>query len=334
MIQKLSPEFEKLIQYGLVGKEPSAASVLALSDFYLDNPGKATPWDSGFALPATLFYFMPLNYARVSAALKEVERFAIQPSEIWDFGSGTGTTQWALEDQVAIAPVPLFGMEVSSGARETHRRLQDLRSGKWSSKLLPNELRAVTPQPGALAVFSYSFLEMQNALPDLKRFEHILIVEPSTRDGARALMEWRSRFLEQGLKALAPCTHAEACPLLIHSPRDWCHMRVHFEAPDWWLDIERKLPMKNRTLTYSYLLLSRSAEHKWTGATRVIGDTLAEKGKTRQMICRGPEREFLSWLHRDGDAPHIPHGALIASLGENEVKGSEIRVQRDLKWIE
>ena len=111
-------------------------------------------------------------------------------------------------------------------------------------------------------------------------------------------------------------------------------MRVHFDAPDWWLDIERKLPMKNRTLTYSYLLLSRSAEHKWTGATRVIGDTLVEKGKTRQMICRGPEREFLSWLHRDGDAPHIPHGALLRTLGPGEIKGSEIRAGRDLKWIE
>lgn len=30
--------------------------------------------------------------------------------------------------------------------------------------------------------------------------------------------------------------------------------------------------------------------------TRVTGDTLVEKGKNRQLICRSSAREFLSWF--------------------------------------
>ncbi len=332
IIQKLAPEFEKLVREGLEATRASHQDVLSLSDFYLEHPGKATPWETSFAIPATLVYFMPLNYARMASAFREVRRFlaGAEISEIWDFGSGTGTTQWVLEDEAWLEPRPLYSVEVSRPARELHDRLEKQRGGRWRNE----HARAVQPKPGALAVFSYSFLEMQEAPPDLKKFEHLLIVEPSTRDQGRDLLEWRARLIQQGFTPLAPCTHAQACPLLTKSERDWCHQRIHFAAPDWWLEIESKLPMKNRTLTYAYLLMSQSASHgEWAGATRVIGDTRKERGKTRQMICRGPEREFFSWLERHGPSPQIPHGALVKNLGEYETKSSELRVG-SLEWTE
>src|SRR5262249_41465244 len=113
-----------------------------------------------------------------------------------------------------------------------------------------------------------------------------------------------------------------------------CHQRIAFSPPDWFSAIEAHLPMKNRTLTYSYLLASRTVtDQKWRGATRVIGDTLPENGKTRQMICRGPKREFLSWLHKAGPVPQIPHGALVNGVDESEVKGGELR-PGPLTWVE
>ena len=176
---------------------------------------------------------------------------------------------------------------------------------------------------------------MRDNLPDLSEFSHILIVEPSFRDTGRALMKARAYWIENGWTPLAPCTHSGPCPLLEHSDRDWCHQRVHFKASDRFLKLESHLPMKNQTLTYSYLLLSRACQTPaWRGATRVIGDTLYEKGKVRQLICRGPEREFLSWLSRAGEPPRIPHGALIADLGEVDVKGNERRPRAKLIWDE
>jgi len=334
----LSPQFEKLLQAGLVdfarGMDAAALAtqVKKLSDFYLIAPGSPTPWDRDFALPATLAYFMPLNGMRLSAVMREVERFlpATAISEIWDFGSGLGTTQWILEDQVWLEPRPLYSVESSSRAAKVHQQLQELLPGRWR-----NESRKhATPKPGALAVFSYSFLEMQKALPDLNAFDHWLILEPSTRDCGRALMEWRSQFISAGFEPLAPCTHSASCPLLVHSPRDWCHHRLHFEAPAWWQQIEAHLPMKNRTLTYSYLLASKIVkDQEWRGAARVIGDTLEEKGKTRQLVCRGPEREFFSWLHKNGRPPAIAHGALVKNLGPFEIKGGELRIG-PVEWVE
>ncbi|MCB0408374.1 MAG: hypothetical protein KDD34_09230, partial [Bdellovibrionales bacterium] len=144
---------------------------------------------------------------------------------------------------------------------------------------------------------------------------------------ARALMSFRKLLIENGFFVLAPCTHQGLCPLLTHSKKDWCYDRVFLEAPDWFKKLESHLPMKNRTLTFSYLIASKKFKpHLPKNSARVIGDTLKEKGKTRQMVCRGQEREFLSWLDRLGPAPEIPHGALIQIPEDYLKKGdSEIR---------
>lgn len=339
MVQKLTPAFENMVRGAAAA---SSADVMQLSAYFHANPGRPTPWEERFTLSAYVNYFLPLNYARLRAVFREVERFipAETITEIWDYGSGPGTTHWVLEDEEWLAPRPLHCLETSREAISLHKRLMETRGGKWR----PSFGSSGRPAPGALAVFSYSFLEMQKAPPNLATFDHVLLVEPSTRDTARQLMEWRGRLLKQGFHILAPCTHSLECPLLAHSNRDWCHMRVGFEAPDWWLALEEDLPMKNRSLTYSYLLLSRTiSDEKWRShfpatptPARVTGDTLEERGKTRQMVCRGSEREFVSWLHRDGEPPFIPHGALLRGVESCEVKGSELRVTASsaLKWEE
>ena len=248
---ELSPDFARtLLDAGAGRTRP--AEVMALSNFYLEHPGAATPWAQKFTEPAYLGYFLPLNYARVRAVLREVERFV--PTEalgaVVDYGSGSGAVQFALED--ALAPRPLFCVERSPEARAVHRRLHAARGGRWQ----PQFQAPQDPGAGALAIFSYAFLEMQNDLPDLGRFDHLLIIEPSTRDCGRQLMTWRQRLIERGYRALAPCTHDAACPLLVESNKDWCHHRVEFTGPSWWPALEDALPMKNRTLTYSYLLMS------------------------------------------------------------------------------
>jgi hypothetical protein len=309
-----------------------AEQVLQLSDFYILNPGRPTPWERDFALPAYLSYFLPLNYVRLTSAFREVTRFLPAGSyeQIWDFGSGLGTTQWVLEDLENVEVKPLFALERSKATVDLHRRLAALAPARVEVHF--NE--PVRPAPMSLGVFSYSFLEMQNSLPPLDQFAHLLIVEPSTRECGRDLMSWRARLMQRGFSPLAPCTHLEDCPLLVNSQRDWCHQRVPYRGPDWFDRIESHLPMRNRTLTYSYLLMSRTVQDQvWRGGARVIGDTLKENGKTRQMICRGPKREFLSWLHKAGPPPEIPHGALVKGVDQAEPRGGELRPKPDsLEW--
>jgi len=47
------------------------------------------------------------------------------------------------------------------------------------------------------------------------------------------------------------------------------------------------------------------------------------------MICRGPAREFISWLKRNGKPPRIPHGALVRGIENCQLKGNELRVTPD-----
>jgi hypothetical protein len=99
--------------------------------------------------------------------------------------------------------------------------------------------------------------------------------------------------------------------------------------PGWFRKMESFLPMRNRTITFSYLLARKTARPPGDQPMlRVLGDTLKQKGKTLQMICRGGEREFLSWLSRDGEAPILPSGELIPVPPHN-LRGSELRVIKD-----
>ena len=103
-------------------------------------------------------------------------------------------------------------------------------------------------------------------------------------------------LLENDYHIWAPCTHSDKCPLLEESDRDWCHDRFPPFLPSWWKNLEAGLPMKNQSITVSYLLARKKPLPSETKFVRVTGDPLHEKTKMRQLICRGPHREFISWF--------------------------------------
>ena len=43
----------------------------------------------------------------------------------------------------------------------------------------------------------------------------------------------------------------------------------------------------------------------------VVGDFLDEKGKSRQLICRGPQREFLTFIKKSDNPIELYRGELI-----------------------
>jgi hypothetical protein len=101
---------------------------------------------------------------------------------------------------------------------------------------------------------------------------------------------------------------------------------VAFDAPSWFQEMERHLPMKNRTVTFSYLIASKKLRPT-KGKARLTGDLLVERGKSRILICRGPKREFLSWLHRDLPNQELWRGDLFELERPFEEKANEIRIK-------
>lgn len=294
-----------------------AKDVLRMSDFYIADPLAKTPWSESWCQRAQLVYFLPLNATRMSAVLTEAQTLGFFEGlkSSLDFGAGLGASHFAMSS--------LPGLKLREREVELSNDAKSLRSELGEKPHFANDVR----DEAQLLVCSYSLTEFQKT-PDLFGAQSdLILLEPGTREDGRKLLELREKLKTMGYSIWAPCTHQGHCPLLVESQTDWCHDRIHFEAPSWFLEIEKHLPIKNPTLSFSYLIASkRPSPVPPDRFARLIGDQLHEKGKTRQLFCRGERREYLSWLERYGEAPKWPRG-LTVPIPSGELKGNELRVK-------
>lgn len=322
---------EALKSFGLTldDSKALAKAVLMLSDYFIANPDAPTPWHESWAQIAYLSYFLPLNATRLHRLVNEAENrgFFQGIEHVIDFGAGLATASLTLAEKQA------FKFYLVERAQEPQKLIEkffpQFKPAEWQRTWSSSKVR--DPQK-TLALFSYSLTELSD-LPDWAYgCEALMLVEPSTQQDGRKLLALRQKLLDKGFYAWAPCTHQLACPLFTQSKHDWCHDRVHFAAPSWFLKMEEQLPMKNRTLTMSYVLMRKTPPPKLTAA-RVVGDRLEEKGKDRQLICRSPEREFLAWMHKTGLRQEIPRGVLIEVPSDLQKVSNELRVNQEIQII-
>lgn len=298
-----------------------ADAILELSDFYIHESGKPTPWHKSSTIAAHLAYYFPLNYIRSLAILNEAKRigFLKDNDEIIDFGAGLSPLV------AALGSFNSHCVEASEACADIFRKLVPDSKSQWHS-----QIENIERNKNQILCMSYSLNELTETPSWLFDYDRLLIMEPSDRLTGRKVLELRKKIIAQGYFIWAPCTHQLECPLLKESKTDWCHTREFWEQPAWFQKIENHLPMKNRTLTYSYLLASRSpAPDSLAKLARLTGDLLKEKGKSRQLVCRSDKREFLAWLTRDGEAPEIKRGVLVKISGELKVASNELRVSAE-----
>ena len=177
-------------------------------------------------------------------------------------------------------PTPM-AVERSREASEFHQRL----FRKWPrSKPTQMEFQTASRIPlpdalkkkSALLLLSYVLTEQLTPPAEILQYDSVIVMEPSTHQDGRRLMEWREMWIQNGFHIWAPCTHQSACPLLHHSKKDWCHDRVIWERPDWWLEMEKHLPFKNKSVTFSYVMMSRRAPPLApVGLARLVGEPVA-----------------------------------------------------------
>lgn len=300
-------------------------AVLQLSDFFISQPDNQTPWDHAYCKLAYRHYYFPLNYIRNERVIQQGlnNHFFKHIDHTIDWGAGPGTASLALKNNLNLRSQ--FIIERSTTAMSEFKDIYN----QLQSLTVIHDLKKVQVDPNkTLLTFSYSLTEMTELPPGWNQFEALMILEPSTRDDGRKLLELRQKLIDNSYTIWAPCLHQKCCPLLIHSKNDWCHDRVHVNAPDWFKKVEQYLPFKNNTITTSYLLARKSKPQFDTkNKIRLIGDSMEEKGKTRQLICRGEEREFLTWMHKEITPQVLPRGEIIDLPENHELKSNEIRVK-------
>ena len=307
-----------------------AEAVMMLSAFYVKNPEQSSPWHEVWAQIAYLAYYMPLNWWRLCGVVSRGQQlnFFTGFEHYIDFGSGLGSLGFAF-DESQLSFISGTCVETAKQAINLHRGLADqsLTPLVWNQGSTPEEIK-----PNTLAAFSYSFTELEK-LPDwVSDCDGLLIVEPSTQEDSRRLQTLRGELLTQGWHVWGPCTHAEPCPLLVLSDRDWCHDRFQWTQPAWLKQIENKMPIKNGTLPCSWLMMRRDPpaiadKPQKLDLGRMTGDLLEYKGFSKQLMCRGRAREFVSWQRRDfkKNTPEIGRGDLVRISQGLDVKGNEVR---------
>lgn len=311
-----------------------AKAVLSLSTFYLQQPKDQTPYHQPWAQIASIAYFLPLNTIRLYAVMQHAKALGFfgEIGSALDIGSGLGAVSFAMA-QAGVKLSLLECVERSQWAADSHRLLLGLGGGS-SAGLCPHEWHVGTASDRNfhmsqvdLVTFSYSLTEFETLPPGLQRAKNVIIVEPGTLTDARALMRHRKTLQQWGFHIWAPCTHQGDCPLLTRSERDWCHDRVAWEQPDWYQAIEEHLPMRNQTLPFAYLLASRrEPPPTLKGLSRLVGDRIDEKGRSKQMLCRGAAREFAVWQKRQGPPPDILRGTLLAIAADAKQGGDGVHL--------
>jgi ribosomal protein RSM22 (predicted rRNA methylase) len=294
-----------------------AECVLKLSDYFVSKSG-STPWDEAWAQAAYLAYYFPIGYVRGLAVREQLpESVRLSGARVFELGSGPGNVSAAFFDQGQSWSC----LEISSSASRLHASLFLEVYSQTISRLINR------PKQGEkfdLGLFSFVINELSE-VPDFSPFTTVVILEPATHQDFKSFLNIRSQLIQSGFQIVAPCPHDGPCPL--SGARDWCHDRIGFQAPNWFSEIEKYLPMRNQTVTFSYLVATRLRDLPRAEA-RLVGDMLPENGKTRMMVCRGPEREFLSWLHREGEVPRLFRGDKFLLTDAIEKRGNEIRIKR------
>jgi ribosomal protein RSM22 (predicted rRNA methylase) len=267
-----------------------AAAANDLSQRYREeqSDGKAHVASDRDAL-AYLAVRLPATYAAVRATFAEIAEanpdFA--PKTALDVGTGPGTALWAaadcwpaLDDALLIEASPVFRVRGEQLAAEGH-----LPHITWRNTDVAAD--DIDSEPRDLVTMAYVLNELdpelrQSVLQNLWRLtaDTLVIVEPGTPAGWQRILAARRQLIGEGARVIAPCPHANACPLQLP---DWCHFarrvarsRLHRQAKG------ADVPWEDEK--FSYVAVSRKPAPA-IGA-RVIARPRKASGRVTLKLCR------------------------------------------------
>lgn len=141
-----------------------------------------------------------------------------------DVGAGPGTFSIAFREWLRHPVKRLIQIETSEVMRQQSRKL-------WHG-LYPGESSQWWDRPqaddaaGKLLLFGHSANEMgpEKTLDYIQRLnpEHLIFIEPGTKDFFPQMLSIREKLHEQGYHVIYPCPSGKECPLK-NSTQDWCH---------------------------------------------------------------------------------------------------------------
>lgn len=285
------------------------------------------------ACTAYSLFFAPQTHARMAHILAELPPFPAtdRPLRVLDLGGGTGAAAWALLDHLGPRPVALTAWDRSRSAlRCLHDLFSDLRRARWPGAILrtvaaPLDDFAAHTDPFDVILLHYVLNELpaadrrillSRAARALAPGGRLVICEPLLHDTGDYMRELRSQALgDLDLHLLAPCPHADACPLdgPCHDVRTW---KISQALQILNVTLHRDL----RHLAYALLVLTPDPLRASDALrARVVGSPANAKGQSTCSACCPDGRiRRLQLLHRDFDTAgrkqlrHLERGQILS----------------------
>lgn len=262
--------------------------------FLSERPGGSGDyWVSGAALESYDVTFGERIGWKWDSVLAEVVARGWQVPEgatLIDFGCGTGI---ASRRMLSVFGADRFSSLLVHDRSTRAERFALDEARKVAPSLASGSLRESTAGEPVVLVLSHVLNELSEAAErEVMRLARdaavIFWVEPGTPVSSERLIAVRED-LRETFDVVAPCTHREACGLLVEArKRDWCH---HFAkaAPEaftssHWSRFGKELGVDVRSLPVSFLVLDRRPSSP-SGAARVVGRPRRRKGYTTYLAC-------------------------------------------------
>ncbi len=267
------------------------AAASALSDGYRHGDGR-TPGGAEGSL-AQLAYVatrMPATVAALRAVCREVRERCpdLTVETLLDLGAGPGSALWAAHSifpSLAKATLVEPDARMVTIARQLLARsaLKALETS-WAQRLDPDA--NVSLEPSDLVVTGYLLTELTASarVAAVTSAWHacrgaMVVVTPGSTRGFTIMLEARDQLLSLGGSVVAPCPHAEPCPL---PSDDWCHFGVRVNRSS----LHRRLKggvLPYEDEKYAYVVVTRAPGSRITD--RVIRRPQLGDRKVTLRIC-------------------------------------------------
>ncbi len=250
---------------------------------------------------------LPATFASLHAVFSEIKNRLpeILLNSLLDCGSGAGTAMWAACD-VFNEVESVTNIERDKNLIETGKRLAlnanhaAIPSAHWLASDLQNEFEI---RPHDVVVISYTLGELHEAA-QTKLIQKawqvaeklVVVIEPGTPRGFHNVLTARSVLINLGAHVLAPCPHAQSCPM---TETDWCHFSARVERAAF----HRRA--KDASLGYEDEKFSYLVAAKFDGEAanaRIIRHPYIQKGHIQLALCTKDGLHHITVSKKDREA--------------------------------
>jgi ribosomal protein RSM22 (predicted rRNA methylase) len=260
----------------------------------------------------TAFYLLT-NIPKLNEVLKWMPEdwiAQLKKADFIDLGAGPGTFSLAWKEQGNVEG-DFYQIELSPLMKEQGRKIWE---GLHSTKLFQGPKWEWKSERSKFLLFGHSANEMgaKLAIDYIEKInpEHILFIEPGTKDFFPVMLEIRQYLLKRDYSVLYPCPKALDCPMA--GTEDWCHQFVQIKQDS---EIERisQMARKDRKLlpltVHAY---SRSFKHE-NPAERIVRVLPETKFSLEWEVCHENALEHYQVMFRDlSKQESKEYGSLLA----------------------